>query len=311
MNRIQIVLDQMGISQDYLCQNLALNAAKVSRWCNNRSQPSWEDLSSISHLLRVDMGSLVYYEPVSISLNPQIGKRFKLDVIGSPDLFLRHIQGYGTLKDLTGIVLKIGTLFPDGSTKSNSIVLTPNANQNPDIPVITLNTQIQQCQFAYIEIEDSGNNPQGFQFLALRPKISVVEIVCPECDGYGSVGAYNASFDGHSLPPETTTCSECGGRGFLKVQYKNMTELKFAQLGLHNHHIKFRLENSETIYSGVLMDIIPFEEKTKNSEYVFVSTPNLRKYKEAENENDQDMMNNLSNKIDISEIVWARRVQGS
>ncbi|MBR3527356.1 MAG: helix-turn-helix transcriptional regulator [Bacteroidales bacterium] len=59
LNRIKTVLTEKGRSNLWLADRLNRNAATVSRWCTNASQPSVEMLYEISQWLDVDIRDLL------------------------------------------------------------------------------------------------------------------------------------------------------------------------------------------------------------------------------------------------------------
>lgn len=59
LNRIKTVLTEKGRSNLWLADRLNRNAATVSRWCTNASQPSVEMLYEIAQWLEVDIRELL------------------------------------------------------------------------------------------------------------------------------------------------------------------------------------------------------------------------------------------------------------
>ena len=59
LNRIKTVLTEKGRSNLWLADRLNRNAATVSRWCTNASQPRVEMLYEISQWLDVDIRDLL------------------------------------------------------------------------------------------------------------------------------------------------------------------------------------------------------------------------------------------------------------
>lgn len=59
MNRIKTILRQQGRTQAYLCRMLGKSANTVSLWCTNKTQPSVDDLYSISKLLDCKVSDLL------------------------------------------------------------------------------------------------------------------------------------------------------------------------------------------------------------------------------------------------------------
>ena len=59
INRIKIVLVELGKTGKWLAEQLGKNEATVSRWCSNTSQPSLEMLMQIAEKLDVDARDLI------------------------------------------------------------------------------------------------------------------------------------------------------------------------------------------------------------------------------------------------------------
>jgi putative transcriptional regulator len=59
LNRIKEILAEQKLTGKWLAENLGKDMATVSRWCNNRTQPSIETLDQISRLLNVDRRELL------------------------------------------------------------------------------------------------------------------------------------------------------------------------------------------------------------------------------------------------------------
>lgn len=59
LNRIKAVLAEKQISAKQLASAIGRNETSVSRWCNNRIQPSVTQLQEIALLLDVDMRELL------------------------------------------------------------------------------------------------------------------------------------------------------------------------------------------------------------------------------------------------------------
>lgn len=60
LNRIKAVLAEKQISAKQLCASVGKNETTVSRWCNNRVQPSLEMLVKIADILNVDPRTLLH-----------------------------------------------------------------------------------------------------------------------------------------------------------------------------------------------------------------------------------------------------------
>ncbi len=59
MNRIKEVLQEKGIKQTWLAEKLGKSFNIVNDYCNNRRQPSLENLNIISKILDVDVIDLL------------------------------------------------------------------------------------------------------------------------------------------------------------------------------------------------------------------------------------------------------------
>ena len=54
LNRIKVMLAEKKKTNKWLASVLGVNAATVSKWCTNSSQPSLETLMKIAELLEVN-----------------------------------------------------------------------------------------------------------------------------------------------------------------------------------------------------------------------------------------------------------------
>ena len=54
-----MVLVEQGKTGKWLAENLGKDVATVSRWCNNRAQPSIETLDRIALILNIDRRELL------------------------------------------------------------------------------------------------------------------------------------------------------------------------------------------------------------------------------------------------------------
>ena len=63
LNRIKVVLVEKKKTNKWLASALGVNAATVSKWCTNSSQPSLETLMKIAELLEVNYTELIRVEP--------------------------------------------------------------------------------------------------------------------------------------------------------------------------------------------------------------------------------------------------------
>ena len=59
LNRIKVMLAEKKRTNKWLAEQLGVNAATVSKWCTNSSQPSLDMLSKIAAALKVDYTELV------------------------------------------------------------------------------------------------------------------------------------------------------------------------------------------------------------------------------------------------------------
>lgn len=59
LNRLKEVLLEQKKTGKWLAENLDKDTATVSRWCNNRAQPSIETLDKIAILLNIDRRELL------------------------------------------------------------------------------------------------------------------------------------------------------------------------------------------------------------------------------------------------------------
>lgn len=59
MNRIKEVLNEKGIKQTWLSEKLGKSFNMVNEYCNNKRQPSLEDLNRIAEILDVDVRLLI------------------------------------------------------------------------------------------------------------------------------------------------------------------------------------------------------------------------------------------------------------
>lgn len=59
LNKIKEVLVEQKRTGKWLAESLGKDIATVSRWCNNRTQPSIETLAQIATLLDVDARELI------------------------------------------------------------------------------------------------------------------------------------------------------------------------------------------------------------------------------------------------------------
>ena len=65
LNRIKVMLAEKNKTNKWLASAIGVNAATVSKWCTNSSQPSLETLMKIADLLEVNYTELIRVEPKS------------------------------------------------------------------------------------------------------------------------------------------------------------------------------------------------------------------------------------------------------
>jgi len=59
MNRIKEVLEEKGIKQTWLAEKLNKSYNMINSYCQNRRQPSLEDLFKIAEILNTDVRQLI------------------------------------------------------------------------------------------------------------------------------------------------------------------------------------------------------------------------------------------------------------
>lgn len=59
MNRIKAVLEEKGIKQTWLAEQLSKSYNMVNSYAQNRRQPSLEDLNRIANILDIDVKDLI------------------------------------------------------------------------------------------------------------------------------------------------------------------------------------------------------------------------------------------------------------
>jgi len=60
LNRLKVVLAEKKVLNKELAEYLKRRVETVSRWCNNKQQPSLEELNSIAEFLKVDIRNLLH-----------------------------------------------------------------------------------------------------------------------------------------------------------------------------------------------------------------------------------------------------------
>ena len=63
LNRIKVMLAEKKKTNKWLASAVGVNAATVSKWCTNSSQPSLETLIKIAELLEVNYTELIRVKP--------------------------------------------------------------------------------------------------------------------------------------------------------------------------------------------------------------------------------------------------------
>jgi transcriptional regulator with XRE-family HTH domain len=59
LNRLKVVLVEKGKTSRWLAEQLGKTEHTISRWCQNKSQPSIAQLNEISRVLMIDVRSLI------------------------------------------------------------------------------------------------------------------------------------------------------------------------------------------------------------------------------------------------------------
>ncbi len=59
LNRLKIVLVEQGKSGRWLAEQLNKSEHTISRWCQNKTQPSVAQLNEIAQVLSVDIRTLI------------------------------------------------------------------------------------------------------------------------------------------------------------------------------------------------------------------------------------------------------------
>jgi putative transcriptional regulator len=62
LNRIKVILAEKGKSNKWLAAEMDVQDVSVSRWCQNKMQPSLETLYKIATILEVDVCDLLVRE---------------------------------------------------------------------------------------------------------------------------------------------------------------------------------------------------------------------------------------------------------
>ena len=61
-NKIKEVLEEKGLSQKWLSDQIKVSVVTVNSWCNNKSQPSLKRLYEVSNKLEVNINQLLIDE---------------------------------------------------------------------------------------------------------------------------------------------------------------------------------------------------------------------------------------------------------
>ena len=59
LNRLKVVLVEKGKTSRWLAEQLGKTEHTISRWCQNKNQPSIAQLNEIASVLNVDVRSLI------------------------------------------------------------------------------------------------------------------------------------------------------------------------------------------------------------------------------------------------------------
>lgn len=70
----------------------------------------------------------------------------------------------------------------------------------------------------------------------------------------------------------------------------------------HNRHISFILDPTGEKKQGVLLDIIPYDKKESETEYIFVASNELKAWQMADKLRDEEQKKLLQETIDIKDI---------
>ena len=59
LNRIKAILESRGISQTWLAKQLDKSFGTINAWCQNKTQPSLENLHAIASILSINLKDLI------------------------------------------------------------------------------------------------------------------------------------------------------------------------------------------------------------------------------------------------------------
>lgn len=77
-----------------------------------------------------------------------------------------------------------------------------------------------------------------------------------------------------------------------------MTRIEFSPF--HNRHIKFKLRGAEK--RGVVLDMLDYSQKKRDTEYIFIPTNNMNEWKLADRDGNIQKKKELQQIINIEEI---------
>jgi len=151
-NRLAIILQEKGITQETIASALKFTPATVSRWCSNLAQPSIDKLYLLASFLKLDISKLLYGETRVIKFR----KELQLKVLDTDDAFLQMIMGSSDLLKLQKASLFFETKFPDGSSEAYPLSLLGYTNlyRPTHISLIEIGVIIDNCRFTTLTAEN-------------------------------------------------------------------------------------------------------------------------------------------------------------
>ena len=75
----------------------------------------------------------------------------------------------------------------------------------------------------------------------------------------------------------------------------------------HNRLIRFSKKDGVYL-EGVIVDLIPYSKKKKDTDYIFIPIENLEEWKNADDRGDSSLKLTLQFTIDIKDIVDAAKI---
>jgi len=295
-NRIQQILKQKRLDQSFVADQIGVTRAMFSRWFNNVSQPSWEQLITLSRHLIIDVNTLVYHEPVAIRFSNDLP--YNLDCMGTGDIYLQSIF---VREHPTQITIWMETRYSDGS-----IFKSPISTGWPTKGgALSIDKIVDNADKTKIWIEGLKEGVLA-ELLFLKPVTLTEQKICPKCDGFGSIGEGSAFFKMNEILRVSETCDKCDGKGFFNIQFAELNEMMFIKHGFHGSHIAFRTIESPQVFSGVILDCHEYETKIDPKSYKYIPTENLKSYQLAERTGKS--VKGLWREINISTITWARQM---